>query len=180
MSESAELRLLRAELAALTLRVEDLSNQLLNLQADLQSDRGFEVVHPAEGASPSVESLGGASGYLSSTPAQAPAAGTANSVSLVDRERICVEIGEHIARALQGLNRGESGRKKLKLASRLYLVFKDINGTVFEPCKLLHRWLEVKQICERSGDFGDSVFIGLPSLFDARIVCRAAGVPLPQ
>ena len=151
MSESAELRILRAELAALTIRVEELSTQVIALETEVAIDRSFELVGQESAGSAAAASE--RTGYSSQTPSRAPVAGT---------------------------HRGESGRKELKLASRLYLIFKNIEGVVYNPCRILHKWSEVKVECERSGSFGDSVFIGLPSLFDARIVCRAAGVALPQ
>lgn len=95
-------------------------------------------------------------GYLGTTPSRAPVAGSPDSVPLADRETICIEIGEHILRALNGQHRGESGRAKLRLASRLYLVFRDIRGNVYNPCKLLYKWSAVKEVCERQGDFRES------------------------
>ena len=178
MSESAELRILRAELAALTIRVEELSTQVIALETEVAIDRSFELVGQESAGSAAAASE--RTGYSSQTPSRAPVAGHSGSLTLADREKICVKIGEHIARSLAGTHRGESGRKELKLASRLYLIFKNIEGVVYNPCRILHKWSEVKVECERSGSFGDSVFIGLPSLFDARIVCRAAGVALPQ
>lgn len=183
MSEPAYVRSLRFELAALRVQVEDLTAQV----AELQADRGFEVVHSWQPAGETTATATTSAAvpettesYLARAALHAPSAAAASGgLSLTERESICIEIGQHISRSLRGLNRGESGRKKLKLASRLYLVFKDSQGVVHNPCKVHYRWSAVKDDCARSGDFGDSVFIGLPSLFDARIVCQTAGVALP-
>lgn len=178
MSESAAVRSLRFELESLKVQVEDLRAQV----AELQSERGFEIVEPAPhsaAASPPAESTSSES-FLASAALRAPVAAAASGgVTLAERESICIEVGQHIARSLKGEHRGESGRKKLKLASRLYLVFRDIQGRVHNPCKVFYKWSAVKEECARNGDFGDSVFVGLPSLFDARIVCQTANVRLP-
>lgn len=169
-----ENRLLREEVRLLTARVDDLTDQLGALRLDAGSsrdseDQSFRVVSeastPHAGSYPAADSLPSRQVHLTQTI----------------RSGICKEIGRFIRRALAGEHRGSSGRDRLNLSSRLWLVFRNYRGQVFtQPCKLFHRFAEAKEECSGpGGDLGDSVFIGLPALSDARIVVAEAGATLP-
>ena len=131
-------------------------------------------------------SRGGAS---SPTPSATSAAGSQTSgLSRVDRrllsweqrEAICEEIGQYIRRALAGGHRGASGRDKIVLPSRLWLVFRDYEGLEYRPVLVCHSFSECKNHVKRGEDCGESVFIGLPSEREGRRVAGVAGVPWPS
>eukprot|EP00435_Cladocopium_sp_Y103_P027271 s3148_g6.t1 len=116
---------------------------------------------PSEGASSlpwsDTRSVGGSSGC---------------GLSWFQRETICDGIAEHIKRCLRGDHRGESGRDRTHLPSRIWLVFKDYNGEVYNPVKVCRTFGACKELVKRGEDCGDSVFVGLPS---EREACRVAG-----
>lgn len=93
---------------------------------------------------------------------------------------ICGEIGRFLFRSLAGNHRGSSGRNRLRASSTVYLVVRDWSGTVTtDPCRVIHQFSQVRSLCSRNGQWGDSIFVGLPSLREVRLVCAAAefGVP---
>ena len=150
----------------------DLSDQFSRLEITV-SEQAFEGFSLVEDQAP--EPVRPRSSDQSSRPQSAP-------LSVSEREEICRGIGRFIRRALSGDHRGSSGRDQIQLASRLWLVFRNHQGEEFlRPCKLLHRFSEVKRECsDGRGDWGDSVFVGLPGLIDARRVVETAGASLPQ
>lgn len=179
MSESrnsSEIRLLKDEVQILRARVDHLTHLVEDLLSQVNSGSGeWETVSVVETQA----------GYTSAPPVTQATSGTAASSSgeqaWEEREKICKEVGHFVRRALSGQHRGVSGRNRIKLASRLWLVFRTIQGVVHtEPCLLLHRFSEVKELCFEENETGDSVFIGLPSLREASWVAAAAGCSLPR
>ena len=148
----AELVLCKAEISSLKARVEV-----------LESERGsdFELISSAPSAS--------------TAPASAPVAESLPS----DRAEIAAEIGQWICKALRGQRRGLSGREKISLQSRLYLVFRDIPGRDHNPPLFFGTWRETKEVYSIGGQLGDSLFVGLPSKAEGRIVVQHARVTLP-
>ena len=51
----------------------------------------------------------------------------------LEREAICDEIAAFIRRSLAGDHRVASGRDRIPLPSRIWLVFKDFNGETYRP-----------------------------------------------
>ena len=100
----------------------------------------------------------------------------------LEAERVLVaeEAGQFIQRALAGDHRGRSGREKVRQASRFYLLFRDFQGTSFDPIQVHRSWGSIKPLVKPNGRCGDSVFIGWPTLQEARICCAAAGVNWPR
>ena len=167
-------RLLREEVRLLSARVDHLTEQLSALRLDVETsqiseDQSFQAASAASASE---------AGH-SQTPDSLPSGGALLTPAI--RTGICKDIGGFIRRALSGGHRGSSGRDRLNLSSRIWLVFRNYRGQVFtQPCKLFHRFSEAKKECSGpGGDLGDSVFIGLPSLNDARIVVAEAGATLP-
>ena len=109
------------------------------------------------------------------TPARASSA----SISDEERSAIAREIGHFFARALSGSHRGPSGRSQNPLASRVYVVCRGADGTVFDPPRLYHTLAAARTVCEDRGQLRDSVFCGFPSLWEARLACQAAGLRPP-
>ena len=95
------------------------------------------------------------------------------SLTWLERENICDRIAEYIRRALRGDHRGESGRDRIPLASRIWRVFRDFEGVVYQPVRVCRTFGECRALVKRGESCGDSVFVGLPS---EREACRVAGV----
>eukprot|EP00435_Cladocopium_sp_Y103_P040017 s110_g10.t2 len=143
----AELVLCKAEIGSLKAKIEV-----------LESERGldFEVVSSAPSAS------------------AAPASALPAESLPADRAEIAAEIGKWVGKALKGQRRGLSGREKIALQSRLYLVFRDIQGRDHNPPLFFSTWKETKDLCSLRGQLGDSLFVGLPSKAEARIVASGS------
>jgi hypothetical protein len=155
-----ELASLRLEVGALRGRVEALEGSAAQ---DSVSDYSLITEQPAPNSNsvPSGESR--TAGYC---------VGTA-------REEICRAIGQWLRRALSGLPRGPSGRERIDLASRFYLVCRDFRGNDHNPPLFFSSWKAAKDLCFHQGEPGDSVFIGLPTKTEAVICVEAAGLQLP-
>lgn len=159
---------LAAKVAALTLEVHSLKERVMVLEQQLptnsaRSTSSFSVVDPPP------------SERHSSTPPQRGAGYCVGS----DREQLAREIGRWLRRALEGHPRGPSGRDQIKLASRFYVVCRDIDGVVHNPPLLFETWRAAKAVCFRQGEPGDAVFVGLPTKTEVEIAVRAAELQLP-
>lgn len=113
---------------------------------------------------------------------QAPVAPTLAPAG-ADPERLAVarEVGSFLKRALAGLHRGTSGRDRIKLASRVYVLVRDIHGEVYNPPRLYRTFAHLKPLVkEGNNTIGDSIFIGLPSIWEARIAVEEAGLSWSQ
>lgn len=160
---------LTGELARLTLRVSDLE-EAWRLQRELD----FEVVQSSGvGYSAPVAASAG-SGYQASEPS--PEGGQ----SWAERERISREVGQFIRRALSGTPRGTSGRDRIRVASRLYVIARDISGRLYDPPLVVSRFNRVKELCFRGQEIGDSVFVGLPSQREVIACLEAARLQIPS
>ena len=95
------------------------------------------------------------------------------ALSWLEREAICDEIAAYVRRCLEGSHRGSSGRDRIQLPSRIWLVFRDFSGNLYQPVKVCRSWGECKALVKRNEDTGESIFVGLPS---EREACRVAGV----
>lgn len=103
------------------------------------------------------------------------------SVAVGDTEgrlALAKQIGQFIRRAWEGDRRGSSGRDRLRLSSRVYVVLIDYSGNRFDP-KVFHSFAPVKQLCKRGQDCGDSLFVGFPSAWEAKAAVREAGFDWP-
>ena len=89
------------------------------------------------------------------------------------------EIGAWIRRGLRGEHRGLSGREKIPQANQYYVVVRDLLGEVHNPPLLFKAWSAAKPHCQHLGQCGDSIFVGLPSQAEVRIVLRSAQLRLP-
>ena len=142
-----ENRLLREEVRLLTVRVDDLTDQLSAFRLDVESSR---VSEEQSFQAASVASAPEARPYPASDSLPSRTAHPTPAI----RSGICKDIGRFIRRALSGEHRGSSGRDRLNLSSRIWLVFRNYRGQVFtQPCKLFHRFAEAKEGC--SGPGGD-------------------------
>ena len=62
----------------------------------------------------------------------------------------------------------------------LLLGFRNFAGECFNPVAVYSHFGDLAREVKPSGYPGDSIFIGLPSIEDARIVAAAAGCEWPQ
>lgn len=165
MSELAALvrdfREIQSDLAILTAKVEQLRIRVKALD--------FELVDTPESA-----------------PAAASAAGSVlgstGSHSDPVREQAAIETGEFFLRCLEGKPRGDSGRSKVRLQNRLYVVVKTFKGEIHtKPVIVLEKYSQVKRlVCHPDCDsFGDSIFCGFPSKWEAQLAVATAGFRWP-
>jgi len=96
------------------------------------------------------------------------------STTLSDEARTLLahRIGRWVTLALAGHRGVESGRSKNKLGSRLWLVFKDFEGTVFNPARVFDAWNKAKPLVKWEDELGDSLCIGMPTMWEAKITSK--------
>ena len=96
------------------------------------------------------------------------------STTLSDEARTLLahRIGRWVTLALAGHRGVESGRSKNKLGSRLWLVFKDFEGTVFNPVRVFDAWNKAKPLVKWEDELGDSLCIGMPTMWEAKITSK--------
>ena len=177
--------------ARLEIKIEELISRLSRLElrvSELESNQ-FELVSAAAEVPAS-----GASEHTAASAAAAserrPVSAQSSSVPIFDypsiaidsvREDRLISIGQWISRALRNQITGLSGREKLPEPSQFYLVFRGVNGIVYNPVKVFATFEEsCRFVKSRGGSLGRSVFIGVPSKADGRIICSAAGVSWPD
>ena len=183
----AELRGLRQELGELTQRVAALE------RSGGGGSRGFSA--PASPvtvnysfSSPLVPYAGG-SGIGSSPTAElqapVPVASPAEEAVPEDQteERFRLEVasgvGRFFARALSGDHRGGSGRERVHLPSRVYVVCRDFAGRRYDPVLIKYSFAAIRSLVKPHGDCGNSVFAGLPTVWEAQTAVRSAGLTWP-
>lgn len=182
----AEVQQLRQDLAALTSRVLALESQSGPLHGSPITVNYSSPVHSVE--LPPFPSSSPAGGYpLGASPDTLRASTSSVAISAcgfppteAERYQVAEELGAFLRRSLDGDHRGPSGRDKIKLSNRLYILCRDINGQVYNPPRLFKSFTALKPLVKDSaGQCKDSVFIGVPSQWEARIVIRSAGLEVP-
>ena len=96
------------------------------------------------------------------------------------RRQLAAEIGQFLRRALNGEHRGSSGRDRLKLANRCYLILADFRGRRLPKPICSDSFQDVRNLCKIGADVGDSIFCGFATKWDAKVACLEAGVALPE
>eukprot|EP00435_Cladocopium_sp_Y103_P052193 s1798_g16.t1 len=97
--------------------------------------------------------------------------GAPSALTWLQREEICDQIGKFLARSIAGEHRGSSGREKINLPSRLWIVVRDFSGQIYSPVKVVRTWTSCKVLCKPNNhECGDSVFVGVPSEREAKRV----------
>ncbi|CAJ1428239.1 unnamed protein product [Effrenium voratum] len=159
-SAARELVEIRQRLAGLQDEVARLADRVTALE--LASE--FELVLPAEEAAESPRSTSAASSH-------AP-------VSTERRLAAARSIGLFWVRCLKGRARGPSGRDSIPLPSVIYVCVRDINGHKHSPVKVFQSFAQLVPWVGKRGEFGDSVFTGFPSEWEATTTVAAAAICL--
>ena len=150
-------RVLRGEVDSLRVEVLELRALVARLEVrivQLESGRGENRAEPPRVAS-------------SNSPA------SSLNTPAASRAEICAEVGRFLRRCLSGLPRGTSGRDRLDLASRYWVVVRDIQGVTYSPPRVFTRFQDCKALVKRDGECGDSVFVGLPAKEDVAVALEA-------
>ena len=159
----------RAEFDSLVSEVRALSSLLQGLN-----------LGPREN-SPSGTSTHAFSVVREAAPSSVSAATAAACDLPADRVEAATDIGAWVKRCLAGQLRGLSGRERVQLASKIYLVFRTFDNEVHNPPLVFFTWRDTKaRVYSRDGQPGDSVFVGLPSKAEARLVVQSASFAEPS
>ena len=193
---NSELRSLKAEVSDLRDEVETLRGELVKVRRAVSDIRLGAVDPIRESAEESEDSYSVVSEYPPSSAAAGGAYSTAGSVvnrpstsaspsppcvlSWREREEIADQIGHFIARSVSGQHRGLSGREKVPLASRLWVVVRDYAGQIYSPVKVVRSWSSAKLLVKRGQDCGDSIFVGFASEREGRRAIAVAGLNWPS
>ena len=186
MSSTEDIASLRAELSDLKERVRVLE-QLTAARAEGSPSTVVPVTvtyHSAATDSPSAAPPAvtvGSPTQLPGTPVGLTPGGriTASQYTEEYRRDIALGIGDYLRRSLQGVNRGPSGRQQISLPSKVYILVRDLNGRTYDPVGVHHTFSSLRHLV-RDGDYlGDSIFIGLPSLWEAKLAVQCAGLSWP-
>ena len=119
------------------------------------------------------------SGYSTPGPRSSSKA-SGCSLSWEEREAVCEEIAGWVRRCLQSHHRGASGRDRIHLSSRVWIVFRSFEGELYDPVAVCRTFAACKKLVKRGEELGDSVFVALPSDREARRVVSFAGAHWPQ
>ena len=191
MSQSplaAELHQLRVELAHLSSRVLALEEAALRervgptpygspLTVNYLGTNQLPEIPPFPLASPSTLPTSRTS---SQRLADSPGASSAPLVTEADRRRIAEEAGAFLRRSLDGDHRGGSGRSRVPLPSTVYILARDINGVCYDPVKIFYNWSSLRHLVKNQSSCQDSVFIGLPTIWEAKICVASARLSWPD
>lgn len=140
---------------------------------------GFAGPEQALGSSGPVQALGSGpeQAFGGAGPVQAPVSPQVRDpISWEDRDRIARGIGAWIRRCLDGAPRQSSGRDRIPLQSRYWVVVKSITGETFNPPLVFNCWYRAKDLVKRGSQTGDSIFFGVPSQREASTAILAAGL----
>ena len=181
---SSEIRALRAELEALRLSVEAVRESVQELRERLDLVSGEEEGAPRVGLRGSPTRPSSVSGYslVSHTPSSAAlSTQETHVIETADHEgraALAKEIGRFLVRCLEGSNRGSSGRSRLKLQSRLYLILADYSGNRVD-LRVVRDFATASSICKRGPSCGQSIFVGFATEWEAKLACEEAGIAWP-
>jgi hypothetical protein len=160
-----------SQIQNLSLRVSDLERRAD--RAENRSETGgsnseFELIS------------GGAS--VAAQPAS-PSATDPGEVFLSDtegRRKLAEGIGRFLLRCVRGEHRGTSGRDRLKLQNRLYVILADFEGNLLSDPQVEFSFAPVKALCKRGGDPGRAIFVGFATKWEAKVALQSAGLTVPS
>ena len=95
------------------------------------------------------------------------------------REEAARQTGRFFDRALRGVTRGPSGRERVNLANRCYVLVRDRHNIVHDPVIVFQRFSDLRPHVSQNGGFADSIFAGFSSAWEAEIATHTAGLAYP-
>ena len=172
-----EVRLLRLELVSLKARVAELETKVEQEQFVVVSEEASVREFPGVGSSYSQ--------FAGPVPLPVESSASVEPIQQLPvassgRDQVLIQIGHWLRSSLAGQRRGLSGREKIAESSKLYLVFRNFAGQVFNPVRVCHSFGEAAVEVKPRGIVGDSNFIAVPSEADAQVICKAANVAWPS
>ena len=168
---STETKALKAEVESLRLRVQLLEERLEALEVKGEG-RVLSGI-------PS-ESSGSFTVISSGTETQGSKTSLIATNDTEERLNLAKECGAFLRRSYRGENRGTSGRDRLKLANRLYVILADYSGKKFSQPKVTTSFEEVKTICKRGPCCGNAIFLGFATQWEAKLAVKEAGFIWPE
>eukprot|EP00438_Fugacium_kawagutii_P016860 Skav219692 [mRNA] locus=scaffold817:180989:181513:+ [translate_table: standard] len=167
LDSSADLEEVRLALAALTVRVVELERRLETAEVrQSRSEENFRPLEPFEVVTEPVRAENSASVVQASDAA--------------GRRVLAEGIGGFLRRCLNGESRGSSGRDRLLLQNRVWVVLAGFDGRPLSEPRVETSYAPVRELCKRGPDCGRSIFVGLATKWEARIALEAAGVSIPS
>ena len=176
MSQSSlSIASLTAQLRSLTLRVASLEERAAQTDHRVaeEGNGGFDLITEAsssERTSPIVRVQ---------TTASAADAEVLGSDSR-GRRILAEEIGRFLRRAAEGEHRGTSGRDRLKLQNRIYVILAGFDGILLAEPRVESSFAVVKAICKRGADCGSSIFVGFATKWEAKIALETGRFFVPS
>lgn len=175
---SGEISALRVDLAALARQLELLSIRVAALEGGARTGYTEETVSNFTLVSHSAAPVPGDTVVDHIGDQQE---GSNQAQSWAEREQAAADIGRFLVRAIAGNHRGNSGRDRIRQASKFYIVCKTFAGAVHtHPVLIFSKFSDVKALCCRGDDWGSSVFVGLPSQREISVCLASAGYTRPS
>ena len=166
----AEIEALRSSIEALRLRVQALEEERDPLRADLAGTSALSSYT-------AVTSISHAPG---SEVSRASAAGSeVASSDIPGRVELARQVGLYLRRCLGPGPRGSSGRDRLRLQNRCYIIIADFHGRPLQEVAVVSAFADVKRICKQGSDCGQAIFVGLPTRWEAKVALQAGDFELP-
>lgn len=163
--------------------VHQLQRELADLRSDLLRfhDRADSIearLHEVTaGDFEVVPSAGGSTSYTGSSSAARTVVAASDTEG---RLQLAREIGQFLRRCLDGRPRGSSGRDRLNLQNRYYIILADFDGVNLPEPLFVDSFARVKELCKRGPAAGKSVFVGLATRWEAKVVFEAASLRVPE
>ena len=191
MSERA--RILN-ELAHLRLAVDAVSAQLSRVTAEVETlddyewveersfSAGSQVQLPERVSFPAAAAPKAKAGPL--VAASVPNRGYSGTdiPSDLEKEEAAKETGRFFVRCCRGENRGNSGRSRIKLPNHYYVLVRSFAGELYHgPVRVFRSYQDIRPFVShpQTGKFGDSVFAGFNSQWEAQVAVAEAGYGWP-
>ena len=168
----AEIEDLRLQLSSLRIRVFAREERIEELERRLGEGARTppSSVAPSEVVrAPPSEAGSGAGSYSLLSGSVGGGTGPIAAEDHEGRVLLAKQCGRFLRRALRGDFRGSSGRDRLRLQSRHYVVAKGFEGETYEPVKVLDSFSQVRAICKRDYSCGQAVFLGFATKWELRI-----------
>ena len=147
----AEVQQLRKDLAALSARVLQLEADRDTGAAQLPLQSSPITFNYASSVPttpyPELPPFPGSSSAVFASPAVSAASAPAGlGYNLIDRLVTAREAGLFLRRCLEGVVRGTSGRDRIRLPSKIYILARDITGKVYNPVQIYYHFSHLRSL----------------------------------